>query len=128
MRVTTAVGFILSVAVAACGKKDGGGAVVQDSTGRDLSLAPVDTSAKLNDKPLPAESTANVPPPVTPAPAPTPPPVKRPPPRPAPAPSPAPGPPPAATPAPAPAPSPPPAPAARRVEAGQVVALTSTQG
>lgn len=99
------------VLLAGCGKKDGAGAAVQDSAGRDLSLAPVDSGAPLNDvAAAPAESASVTPPPVRPPQAtPPPPPPKRPP---TASPStPASTPPPAPTPAPAPAPAPPPAPA-----------------
>jgi hypothetical protein len=50
------------VALAACGRGDGGETATADSLSRDLQLAPVDTSAELNDRPTastpaPAAST-----------------------------------------------------------------------
>jgi len=93
--------------LAACG---GGGdrqdLATADSLGRDLQLAPVDTSAELNDQPAPDTAAAPAPAPApaaTPKPAaPKPAPPKR---NPQPA---APAPAPAASPAPAPAPAAPP--------------------
>ena len=121
----------LVLAAMACGKKDGAGAPAQDSTGRDLSLAPVDSSAALNDVPKPADSTkAEVPasapalappPPPPPAPRPkpsTPPPKSNPP---VTRPAPTPAPPPPAT----PAPTPPAAPAKHEAAAGSSVALSA---
>lgn len=107
---------VVLLAAMACGKKDGAGASAQDSTGRDLSLAPVDSSRALNDAPKPADSTkAEVPAPAPePAPAPPAPPPPPPPkavtpkPKPATPPKPKPA---AATPASTPASSPAPAPA-----------------
>jgi len=110
--------FAAVVLVAACGKKDGVGGGGQDSLGRDLSLAPVDSGATLNDAPTTAEA-----PPPAPEPPPPPPPPARPRP-PASSPSPAPAPPPA----PEPAPAPPPAPAKRSLESGTTVALKSAEG
>ncbi len=109
----------VAVWLAGCGKKDGAGAAVQDSAGRDLSLAPVDSGAPLNDvAAAPAESAAVTPPPVAPPQAPPPPPPPNRPPNASPAkpastppPAPSPAPDPAPPPAPAPAPVPPPAPA-----------------
>ena len=112
MRFTTVIALTLGLAVAGCGKKADQDVAVQDSAGRDLSLAPVDSSARLNDQPQPEA-------PATPAP---PPPSKRPPTKPAPTP------PPAAVPSPAPAPAPEPAPARRStIDAGTVVSLRSSQ-
>jgi len=89
--------------LAACG---GGGdrkdLATADSLSRDLQLAPVDTSADLNDQPVP--DTAATPAPA-PAPAPKPAPPKRTPQPAAPAPAPAAAPAPAPTPAPAAAPT-----------------------
>jgi hypothetical protein len=83
------------VGVAACGGDERRDVATADSLSRDLQLAPVDTSAELNDQPAP-ETTAQAP---TPAPA-----APRPAPKPA-APRPQPS-APAATPAPAPAAAP----------------------
>jgi hypothetical protein len=120
MKSTAVVALALGIALVGCGKKNGTDAAVQDSAGRDLSLAPADSSTKINDRPQVAESSAvAVPPPAATS---TPRPPKS---SPAPAPAPAPSPPPAASPAPAPAPSP--APAGRSVDVGTTVALKSTQ-
>ena len=97
------------LALAACGRGDKREVASADSLSRDLQLAPVDTSATLNDRP--GADTASAP-----APEPTPPPAAAPAPKPAaPKPKPKPTPKPAPTPAPAPtsaAPAPAPAPAA----------------
>lgn len=85
-------------ALAACGGGDRRDVASADSLSRDLQLAPVDTTAELNDQPAPPAE-----PPAEPAPAPKP--VSKPRPKPAPKPQPAP-----AEPAPAPAPEPAPAP------------------
>ena len=98
-------------ALAACGRGDRSDVASADSLNRDLQLAPVDTSAALNDQP--SADTATPAPPATPAPAPAPKPKPKPKPAPAPA-SPA----PAAQPAPAPA-----APAA--LSAGTALAVTT---
>ncbi len=98
-------------ALAACGRGDRSDVASADSLNRDLQLAPVDTTAALNDKP--SADTATPTPPTTPAPAPAP----KPKPKPATTPA-APAPTPAAQPAPAPA-----APAA--LSAGTVLALTT---
>jgi hypothetical protein len=91
--------------LAACG---GGGdredLATADSLSRDLQLAPVDTSAELNDQPAPDTAAAVAPAPA-PAPAATPKPAAPKPAPPKPSPQPA-APAPAATPAPAPAPAP----------------------
>ncbi len=127
MRLTSFLVIVGAAMVAACGKKDGAGAAGQDSVGRDLSLAPVDSGAALNDVPVPAaESTVAAPLAVVPPPPPPPPPppaqVK---PRTKPAPA-QPSPPnPDPSPPPAPQPEPPP-PAARSIEAGTSVALTAS--
>ncbi len=119
---------VAAVLLGACGKKDGAGAAVQDSAGRDLSLAPVDSGAVLNDVPVAsAESAAVAPPQVTPAPpAPAPPsrPTAKPPAskqtpaKPAVSAS-------ASAPAPAPAPAPPPALASKSVAAGTIVTMNA---
>ena len=91
-------------ALAACGRGDRSDVASADSLNRDLQLAPVDTSAALNDQP-----SADTAPPATPAPKP------KPKPKPAPAP---------ATPAPAPAAQPAPAPAApAALSAGTALAV-----
>jgi hypothetical protein len=102
-------------ALAACGRGDRSDVASADSLNRDLQLAPVDTSATLNDQP--AADTATPPPPATSAPAPASTPKPKPRPTPAPA---APAPTPAAQPAPAPAPA---APAA--LSAGTALSLTT---
>jgi hypothetical protein len=91
------------VGVAACGGGERRDVATADSLSRDLQLAPVDTSAELNDQPAPepapaAEEPAPTPAPAAPKPAPKPKPA-------APKPQPA-APAPAAEPAPAPAPAP----------------------
>lgn len=118
---------VAMVVLAACGKKDGPGAAGQDSVGRDLSLAPVDSGAVLNDVPVPpAESAAVVPlPQVWTPPVPPPPPPSRPTPKP-PASKPVASSPPPPAPAPSPAPAPPAAPATRSVAAGTTLALNAT--
>jgi hypothetical protein len=82
------------VAVAACGGGDSRDAATADSLSRDLQLAPVDTSAELNDRPTEERPTAS-------APAPAPAPARTTPSRPAPRPA-APSRPTASAPAPAP--------------------------
>ena len=47
----TMIAALTLVAVAACGGGDRGDAATADSLSRDLQLAPVDTSAELNDRP-----------------------------------------------------------------------------
>jgi hypothetical protein len=49
------------VAVAACGGGDRGDTATADSLSRDLQLAPVDTSAELNDRPTEERPTASAP-------------------------------------------------------------------
>ena len=101
------------VALAACGRGDRSDVASADSLNRDLQLAPVDTSAVLNDQP--SADTATPAPPATPAPAP----ASKPKPKPKPAPAPA-------TPAPAPAATPAPAPAApAALSAGTSLAVTT---
>jgi hypothetical protein len=86
------------VGVAACGGGERRDVATADSLSRDLQLAPVDTSAELNDQPAPvAEEPAPMPAPAAPKPKPAP---AAPKPQPA-----APAPKPAPAPAPAPAPS-----------------------
>ncbi len=127
MRVTSLLVIVAAVVVSACGKKDGAGGAVQDSVGRDLSLAPVDSGAALNDVPAPsAESTAVAPPVVVPPPLPPPPPPVPPKPRPKPKPAQSSPPAPDPTPPPAPQPEPPPPPAERSIEAGTTVALSAS--
>jgi len=98
------------LAVAACGRGDRRDVASADSLSRDLQLAPVDTTAELNDQPAPAAE------PETPAPAPTPAPTPKPKPAPRPA---------APKPAAAPAPAPTPAPAAVGLAAGTSLAATT---
>jgi Glycine zipper 2TM domain len=113
MRVLRFMAPIAAALALACGKSNGSEVASQDSLGRDLSLAPVDTSAALNDAPAAAPSTE-----ATPAPAPSPTPAR-------PATRPSPAPPPAPSPAPAPAPAPPPAAAHRSIDAGTSVTLAA---
>jgi len=84
------------LAAAACGRSDKRDVASADSLSRDLQLAPVDTTAPLNDRPSADTATA------APAPAPTPKPSPKPAPKPTSKPKPA-APAPSATPAPAPA-------------------------
>jgi len=103
-------------ALAACGRGDRSDVASADSLNRDLQLAPVDTSAALNDQP--SADSATPAPPATPAPAPTPA-ASKPKPKPKPAPAPA-------TPAPAPAAQPAAAPAApAELSAGTALAATT---
>ena len=108
--------------LAACGGGDRRDVAAADSLSRDLQLAPVDTTAELNDQPAPspvAEAPAT-PDPVAPAPAPTPAPkpAAKPRPKPAAPPSPAPT-------SPAPAPTPAPAPASAGLSAGATLSLST---
>ena len=134
MRFSVVAVAVAVSALVACGSKDRGAALQDTAAGRDLSLAPVDSSAQLNDRPgtTPRDSAVIAPPPAptpespAPAPPPPPPPPTRPKPRP-----PAPSPPAAApSPSPAPAPAPPPAPVVRERTApsGTVVSLRMTEG
>jgi len=59
----TMIAALTLVAVAACGGRDKGDMATADSLSRDLQLAPVDTTAELNDRP-----TASAPAPRNPAP------------------------------------------------------------
>ena len=88
--------------LAACGGGERQDLATADSLNRDLQLAPVDTSADLNDQPAPDSQAQETP---APAPAATPKPTPKPAPKPAPAAQPAAAPTPAPAPAPAPAPS-----------------------
>jgi hypothetical protein len=103
--------------VAACGRSDRQDVAAADSLSRDLQLAPVDTTAELNDQPAPtpaAETPAPEPAPATPRPA-------------APKPKPATPKPAPSTPAPAaaPAPAPAPAPASAGLAAGTSLSITT---
>jgi hypothetical protein len=98
------------LAAAACGRGEKRDVASADSLSRDLQLAPVDTTAELNDRPSADTAAAT---PVTPAPAPQPKPAA---PKPAPAPTPA---------APSPAPAAAPAPAARGLDAGASFSATT---
>jgi hypothetical protein len=120
MTSRTLLTMLALAGVAACG---GGGdrqdLATADSLSRDLQLAPVDTSAALND--APAADTATEQPAAAPAPAATPQPAAPRPAAPKPAaPKPAPAPAPAATPAPAPAPA-----AAPTLAAGTSISATT---
>ena len=100
----TRLAALTLLALAACGRGDKSDVASADSLNRDLQLAPVDTSAALNDRPSADTATvASAAPEPTPAPAPKP--VSKPKPKPA-APAPAPA---ASAPAAAPAPAPAPA-------------------
>ncbi len=111
---------VAALLLAGCGGGDKREMASADSLTRDLHLAPVDTTAPLNDAPAPAAEPAPTP---APEPAPAPP---RPPARPAPKPAPVapaqapapPAPPEAPGPAATPAPEPPPAPTPKRLAAG----------
>lgn len=114
----TRLAALTLLALAACGRGDKSEVASADSATRDLQLAPVDTSAALNDRPSADTAMAA---PTTPAPAPTPAPAAPKPaakPKPKPA---APAPAPAAEPAPAAAP----APAARSLAAGASFSATT---
>ena len=104
------------VGVAACGGGERRDVATADSLSRDLQLAPVDTSAELNDQPAPDTAPAAEEPAPTPAAAPKPAPKPKPA---APKPQPA-APVPAAQPAPAPAPA-----AAPSVAAGTAISATT---
>jgi hypothetical protein len=69
----TLLAMFALIGLAACGRGDRRDVATADSPSRDLQLAPVDTSAELNDQPAPAADTAATPA-STAAPAPTPPP------------------------------------------------------
>jgi hypothetical protein len=82
------IAAIALLSVAACGRGDRQDVASADSLNRDLQLAPVDTTATLNDRPSADTAVA----PAAPAPAPAPRPAPKPAPRPAPKPAPAPAP------------------------------------
>jgi hypothetical protein len=103
----TMLAALTFIFVAACGRSDRRDVASADSLSRDLQLAPVDSTAPLNDQPSADTATSAAttpPPPATPAPKPKPAPAKPKPRAPAPAAAPAPE-PSAAPPAAAPAPS-----------------------
>jgi hypothetical protein len=112
------------LAAAACGRGEKRDVASADSLSRDLQLAPVDTTAALNDRPS-ADTAAAVP--VTPAPAPAPKPAAPKPKPAAPKPKPTPAPTPAASPVPTAAstPGPAPAPAGRSLDAGASFSATT---
>ena len=113
---------LLLLAVGACGRGEKRDVASADSLSRDLQLAPVDTTATLNDRPTTDTAAATPAPP--PAAEPKPAPAK---PKPAPKPKSAPATPSATTPAPAatPAPAPAPAPAAKALDAGAAFSATT---
>ncbi|MGH7514533.1 MAG: hypothetical protein ACREOQ_16595 [Gemmatimonadales bacterium] len=120
----TMLAALTLLAAAACGRGEKRDVASADSLSRDLQLAPVDTTAELNDRPSADTAAAT---PVTPAPEPKPPapkPTTKPA---APKPKPAPAPTPAASPVPTAAttPGPAPAPAARGLEAGASFSATT---
>ncbi len=106
----TMLAALTLLAAAACGRGDRRDVASADSLNRDLQLAPVDTTATLNDRPgADTAAMTPAPAPATPAPAPAARPAAKPAPRPAPKPAPTPAPKPTASataPTPAPAPSP----------------------
>jgi len=111
----TMLAALTLLAAAACGRGDKKEVASADSLSRDLQLAPVDTTATLNDQPSADTAT-----PAAPAPAPKPTPKPRP--KPAkPTPKPAPAPEPTATPSPAPAATP----TARSLAAGTSFSATT---
>ena len=107
----TMIAALTLMAVAACGVRDAGDTATADSLSRDLQLAPVDSSAELNDRP-----TASAPTPATQAPRPS---------RPAARPS-TPSAPPSPSAPTASAPAAPAAPAARSLAAGTTLTATTT--
>ena len=96
----TMIAALTLAAVAACGRGDGGDTAAADSLSRDLQLAPVDTTAVLNDRPAAAPAARTPAKPSRPAASPT-----------------------AAAPAPAPAPAPT---ASRGLPAGTTLTATTT--
>jgi hypothetical protein len=116
----TLLAMLALAGVAACGGGERQDLATADSLSRDLQLAPVDTTADLNDQPAAAPAPAAEEPAATPAPA-APKPAA---PKPA-APKPAPKPAPTATPAPAPAPAPAPKPAALTLAAGSAISAVT---
>jgi hypothetical protein len=111
----TMLAALTLLAAAACGRGDKREVASADSLSRDLQLAPVDTTATLNDRPS-ADTATATPAPAAPAPKPKP---AAPKPKPTPKPTPAPA--PAATPSPAPAA----APAARSLASGTSFSATT---
>jgi hypothetical protein len=108
----TMLAALTLLAAAACGRGDRRDVASADSLNRDLQLAPVDTTATLNDRPgADTAAMSPAPAPATPAPTPASKPAAKPAPRPTPKPAPTPAPKPtapapsAAQPAPAPSPS-----------------------
>jgi hypothetical protein len=97
----TRLAALTLLALAACGRGEKSDVASADSLNRDLQLAPVDTTAELNDRPSADTATVAT---ATPAPAPAPKPAPKPRPKPKPA-APAPAPAAEAPAAPAPAPS-----------------------
>jgi hypothetical protein len=120
----TMLAALTLLAAAACGRGEKRDVASADSLSRDLQLAPVDTTAALNDRPS-ADTAAAVP--VTPAPAPAPKPAAPKPKPAAPKPKPTPAPTPAASPVPTAAstPGPAPAPAGRSLDAGASFSATT---
>jgi hypothetical protein len=57
----TMIAALTLAAIAACGREDRGDMAAADSLSRDLQLAPVDTSAELNDRPASASAPAPAP-------------------------------------------------------------------
>ena len=121
----TKLAALALIAAAACGRGEKRDVASADSLNRDLQLAPVDTSAALNDQPSADTAAAT---PATPAPTPTPKPAApkpKPTAKPKPAPAPAPS-APSAAPAPSASPTPAPAPAAgRELAAGASFSATT---
>jgi hypothetical protein len=56
----TKVALVALLTLAGCGRSDKNQAIQPDTANRDLQLAPVDTTSKLGDKPLPDTSAAKV--------------------------------------------------------------------
>jgi hypothetical protein len=119
----TMLAALTLLAAAACGRGDKRDVASADSLNRDLQLAPVDTSATLNDRPSADTAAAPTPEPA-PAPAPTPKPAA-PKPKPKPAPTPAPAPSTPSSSASAPSATPTPAPAAAALAAGTSFSATT---
>lgn len=113
----TMIAAIALLSVVACGRRDRQDVASADSLNRDLQLAPVDTTATLNDRPS-ADTAAAPAAPAPAAPKPAPKPAPRPAPKPAPAPTPA-------TEQPAAAPTPAPAATARTLAAGATLSATT---
>jgi hypothetical protein len=122
MMSRTFLAALVLAGLTACGRGDRQDVAAADSLSRDLQLAPVDTTAELNDQPAPAAVAEAPAEPATPPPAPAATPRPRPAtPRPA-APRPAPT---TARPAPTPAPVPAPAPAPAGLAAGTTLNVTT---